>query len=289
MKYGITLPPFGPFAEPVYLTARAREAEAAGWDGFFLWDHMIFDTAFHPLADPWVALAAIAMATERMRLGTMITPVARRRPWKLARETVTLDRLSNGRLILGVGLGAPPQWEFGYFGEEADARIRAQKLDEGLEILTGLWSGEQFGYQGSQYQMEPVVFQPRPVQQPHIPIWVGGGWPNRAPFRRAARYDGVFPLKAGGQLMPEEWRNVKAYVDQQRTAATPFDYVAAGQTPAGDAARGAEIVAPYAEVGATWWLETVDPWSEANDWTLPLDDAAVAKMNERIRSGPPRA
>jgi len=291
MHFGITLPPFGPFADPTYLIGLARDAENAGWDGFFLWDHVVFDDSFHPLADPWVALAAIATATERVRLGTMITPVARRRPWILARETVTLDRLSAGRLILGVGLGSPPQYEFGTFGEETDNASRAHKLDEGLEILTGLWSGDTFSHHGEQHQVEPVVFQPTPVQQPRIPIWVGGGWPTRAPFRRAARYDGVFPLKGGGKLTPQEFGDVKAFVDGERErygiAPRGFDYVASGITPANDPALAAELVERFAAVGATWWLETVDPWSQSLDWSLPLDDVAAEKMVERIHAGPP--
>jgi alkanesulfonate monooxygenase SsuD/methylene tetrahydromethanopterin reductase-like flavin-dependent oxidoreductase (luciferase family) len=269
----------------------AWDAENAGWDGFFLWDHVVFDTSFHPLADPWVALAAIATTTERMRIGTMITPVARRRPWNLARESVTLDRLCTGRLTLGVGLGSPSRVEFGFFGEETDDVTRARKLDEGLDILTGLWSGENFSYEGDHYHIEPVVFHPTPIQQPRIPIWVGGGWPTKAPFQRAARYDGVFPLKGGGKLTPQEISDVKSFVEAERErqgrAAGSFDYVASGITPSDSRSLAAAVVEPFAEAGATWWLETVDPWSEHRDWTLPLDDVAAAKMVERIHAGPP--
>ena len=164
MQYALTIPPFGDFADPHVLIYAARRAEAAGWDGFFIWDHVFFDPSFHPNLDPWVGLAAVANATTRMRIGTLITPVARRLPWKLARETVTLDRLSNGRLTLGVGLGDRVQWDFGFFHEETDAKVRAKRLDEGLDILNGLWSGVPFSYHGERYQIDRMTFQPTPIQ-----------------------------------------------------------------------------------------------------------------------------
>jgi alkanesulfonate monooxygenase SsuD/methylene tetrahydromethanopterin reductase-like flavin-dependent oxidoreductase (luciferase family) len=140
MHFGIRIPAFADCSDVRVLADLAHEAEAAGWDGFFIWDAMFFDPTFHPIADPWVSLAAVALSTERIRIGTMVTPIAGRRPWKLARETVSVDRLSDGRLILGVGLGDPAQWDFGFFDEETDPMIRAHRLDEGLDILTGLYS-----------------------------------------------------------------------------------------------------------------------------------------------------
>jgi alkanesulfonate monooxygenase SsuD/methylene tetrahydromethanopterin reductase-like flavin-dependent oxidoreductase (luciferase family) len=288
MKFGISLPPFGDFADPHYLANSAREAEEAGWDGFFIWDHIFFDPSFHPMADPWVGLAAIAMNTQRMRIGTVVTPLARRRPWKVARETVSVDRLSNGRLVLGVGLGDPVQWDYGFFGEEQDAKIRAKKLDEGLDIVTGLWSGERFSYSGEQYQLKEMVFLPRPIQSPRIPIWVGGGWDKHAPMRRAARWDGFFPLKFGDTLTPDEWREIMAYIQQHRTSTTPFDFLHAGGTPGDDPAKAAEQVKPYADVGVTWWLESVDPWRFGISWEVPWSAEGTRLMNERIRQGPPR-
>jgi alkanesulfonate monooxygenase SsuD/methylene tetrahydromethanopterin reductase-like flavin-dependent oxidoreductase (luciferase family) len=148
MRFGMNVPPFGDFADPKALAELAQQAEAAGWDGFFIWDHIMFDPTFHPITDPWIGLTAVALHTSRIRLGTMVTPLARRRPWKVARETVALDLVSKGRFILGVGLGDPVQWDYGFFGEQIDAKIRAKQLDESLEILTGLWSGEPFSYQG---------------------------------------------------------------------------------------------------------------------------------------------
>ena len=184
MKFGINLPPFADFASPLAIADLAAEAERAGWDGFFLWDHMIFSPAFFPIADPWVALAAAAMRTQQIRLGTMLTPLARRRPWKLARETVSLDQLSAGRFTLGVGLGDPAQWEYGFFKEETDARLRAEKLDEGLAVLTGLWSGEPFSFQGKHYQIRDACCEPKPDPLPVI--MVGAFKPKM--LRLTARY-----------------------------------------------------------------------------------------------------
>jgi alkanesulfonate monooxygenase SsuD/methylene tetrahydromethanopterin reductase-like flavin-dependent oxidoreductase (luciferase family) len=261
----------------------AHEAEEAGWDGFFLWDHLLFENKWRlPIADPWVALAAMAMRTSRIRLGPLVTPVPRRRPWKLARETVTLDHLSNGRLILGVGLGWPPVDDFARFGEESDDKVRAARLDEGLDILTGLWSGEPFSYQGQHYHIqEETVFLPRPVQAPRIPIWVAGFWPKKAPFRRAARWDGVFPLSLNvnwdQSIPPAEVQATLAYIQSQRASDTPFDVTVGGETPGDDPARAAAIVAPYGAVGVTWWIENVVPQRG------PLE-----AMRQRIRQGPPR-
>ena len=165
MRFCISIPNFGEYADVRRLAELAKEAEENGWDGCFLWDHINGWTQ-EPMVDPWVALAVMAAATSRIRLGTMVTPLARRRPWKLARETVTLDHLSGGRLILGVGLGFPPEEEFTRLGEDADDRARARKLDEGLAVLTGLWSGEPFSFQGDEFEIDEATFLPRPLQQP---------------------------------------------------------------------------------------------------------------------------
>lgn len=287
MFYGISIPPFGEYADPRTLAALARAAEQAGWDGFFLWDHMIFDPSGHPIADPWVALAAVALHTERMRLGTLITPVARRRPWKLARETVTLDRLSGGRLTLGVGLGDPAQWDFGFFDEDVDPHVRAARLDEGLDVLAGLWRGKPFSYQGAHYRLQEIRFAPRPLQEPRIPIWVGGVWPNRRPARRAARWDGFFPISFGDPITPATWRAILAYIARHRQGGAPFDAVQAGATDGADRARGTQTVAPYAEAGVTWWMEDISPYRFGRRWEDPwtADDARL--MAERVRQGPP--
>jgi alkanesulfonate monooxygenase SsuD/methylene tetrahydromethanopterin reductase-like flavin-dependent oxidoreductase (luciferase family) len=288
LQFGITLPAFADFSDPRVLAELAREAESVGWDGFFLWDAVFFDPTFHPIADPWVSLAAVAMNTERMRIGTMVTPLARRRPWKLARETVSVDRLSNGRLILGVGLGDPVQWDFGFFDEVTDPKTRARRLDEGLNVLTGLWSAQPFSYQGEQYNVKEVTFRPAPVQTPRIPIWVGGWWPNKPPLRRAARWDGVCPAKWGGTITPGEWRELLAYIQKHRTAATPFDAVHSGATPGDDLKQSAELVASYAEAGVTWWLEPIDPWRFGWSFEEPWNPKATDQIRERILQGPPR-
>jgi len=155
------------------------------------------------------------MATEKIRLGIMVTSLSRRRPWMVVRETVSLEHLSNGRLILGVGLGDPAQWEYGSFGEDVNPIARAKQLDESLEILVGLWSGEPFQFCGDHYQLDEMVFLPTPLQKPRIPIWVGGFWPNKPPLRRAARYEGTFPGSMQA-LSPEDWRIIKAYIGEHR-------------------------------------------------------------------------
>ena len=258
MRFAVSVHNFADFADVRRLVELAKEAEDNGWDGFFLWDHIHWNGP--PMLDPWVALAAIAVATSRIRIGTMVTPLARRRPWKLARETVTLDHLSGGRLILGVGLGAPPQEEFTRLGEDAGDRVRGQKLDEGLDVLTGLWSGEPFSYQGQHYQLDNVTFLPRPVQQPRIPIWVAGLWPNRRPFRRAARLDGAVPVKVGpsadmpGLLTPEELPEPLAYIREHRESDAPFDVNASAVIPT-DPAQARDVVDAFAAAGATWLQE----------------------------------
>ncbi|HZQ38969.1 MAG TPA: LLM class flavin-dependent oxidoreductase [Dehalococcoidia bacterium] len=294
MQFGLTLPNFGPYADARLLAHLAREAEAAGWEGFFLWDHVLFGD--QPVVDPWVALTAIALATERIRLGPMVTPLPRRRPVKLAREAVSLDRLSGGRLVLGLGSGLLP-WELEDLGEEPDLRIRAAMLDEGLEVLTGLWSGRPFSHRGTHYTVhallpgarEPAAFLPVPLQQPRIPIWLAASWPHRAPFRRAARWDGVAPIKAGLQLdeplRAGDLRSIVELIRRERGDLDGFDVVMSGATTGNDAAADAGIVTPYAEAGATWWLESIDPWRYGWAWQ---GGWPVEQMHDRIRRGPPR-
>jgi alkanesulfonate monooxygenase SsuD/methylene tetrahydromethanopterin reductase-like flavin-dependent oxidoreductase (luciferase family) len=283
MQFAINLPNFGEYGDPGLLAELARDAEDAGWDGFFIWDHVQYFAPGErvPMVDPWVALAAVATATSRIRLGPMVTPIPRRRPWKLARESVTLDHLSGGRLILGVGLGDPVATEFGTFGEETDARRRAGMLDDGLAVLTGLWRGEPFSFEGEHFRVRDALCWPPPAQSPRIPIWVAGMWPNRPPLRRAARWDGVFPVKLEpdgfGILTPDEVRDLIAYVRSHRESDGPFDVVICGDTPADDPAGAAAIVAPYADAGLTWWQESL------SDFRGPLE-----LTRARIRQGPPR-
>jgi alkanesulfonate monooxygenase SsuD/methylene tetrahydromethanopterin reductase-like flavin-dependent oxidoreductase (luciferase family) len=281
VKFGVYVPNFGPYGDARTLAALAREAEDAGWDGFFIWDHIAGEWWPERMVDAWVALAAIALNTERVRIGALVTPLPRRRPWKVARESVSIDQLSNGRLIFGAGTGdGRSEWED--LGEEADARTRGVMLDEGLEALTGLWRGEPFSYDGQYYHIRQAHFLPKPAQSPRIPIWVAGHWPHKAPFRRAARWDGVFP--GTWDLPPEKTRELIAYIKQHRQSDAPFDVAHGGMTW-GDPARDAAIVAPHAAAGVTWWLENVSPSAFDCSWKgeWPLD-----RMRARILAGPPR-
>ena len=281
MRYAVNVPNFEDYGDVRTVAALAADAEAAGWDGFFVWDHLAFVKAWKlRIADPWMLLTGVAMATERLRLGPMVTPLARRRPWKVARETVTLDRLSGGRLVLGVGLGEPPEDEYGTFSEPTDAVVRAAMLDEGLEVLTRLWSGETVSFHGRHYQVDQVAFQPTPVQQPRIPIWVAGAWPRPGPLRRAARFDGSFPLKVDRQgelvrLDADDLRELLAIVRAHREPTGPFDVMLGGTTPE-DPAAARDVIAPLAEAGMTWWSETIDPrQGDLETW------------RRRVRQGPP--
>jgi alkanesulfonate monooxygenase SsuD/methylene tetrahydromethanopterin reductase-like flavin-dependent oxidoreductase (luciferase family) len=280
---GLAVPCFA--EDPMELARLGIEAERAGFDGFFLWDHMVFSNTGEgpPIVDPWLVLAVVAASTSRIRLGTMITPVPRRRPWQLARETTTLDRLSNGRLILGVGIGSPAYGDFGIFHEPSGERVRAELLDEGLDVLAGLWSGEKFSYQGSHFTVDPVRFTPTPVQRPRIPVWVGGVLPAARPIARAARWDGMVPIRfADGSLVrpsAEDIAETAATIAAARgSAAAAGGSPAAGSAAAGQAAGPAadydmvvwaeiaaepaevpEIAVPYQASGATWWIETAKP------------------------------
>jgi alkanesulfonate monooxygenase SsuD/methylene tetrahydromethanopterin reductase-like flavin-dependent oxidoreductase (luciferase family) len=285
MKYAVNVPNYGPYGYAQNLAQLAHEAEQAGWDGFFIWDHIAWMTA---VVDPWVALAAIALSTKHIRIGAMVTPLPRRRPWKLARETTSIDHLAGGRLVVGVGIGLD-HWEWDDLGEETDLKTRGSMLDEGLDVLTGLWSGEPFSYDGRFYHLNEAAFLPRPVQQPRIPIWVAGNWPAKRPMRRGARWDGICPmaanLKFDEMMSPEQIGEAAAFARSHRpNPDTPFDVVHGGITPP-DRKRGAEIVAPYMEVGVTWWSETISPWVYGWNWE---GEWPVAAMRDRILAGPPK-
>ncbi|RMF77327.1 MAG: LLM class flavin-dependent oxidoreductase [Chloroflexi bacterium] len=277
MKFGMSLPNFGAFSDLDLLTTMAQEAEAAGWDGFFIWDH-INRRVVQDVIDPWIALTAITLRTTTIRLGAMVTPVARRRPWKLARETVTLDHLSNGRLIFGAGLGTTSPYEWGNFGEETDIKRRAQMFDEALAILDGLWSGERFNFDGAHYQVRDTIFRPTALQQPRIPIWIAGVWPNKAPFRRAARWDGVIPIVPNGYDPHEAMRDIIALIDAQRRNTAPYD-VAFMATP------GTGDVSIMDDIGVTWWVDQIEPPYFNAAWE---DEWPVDAMRAYIRRGTPR-
>jgi alkanesulfonate monooxygenase SsuD/methylene tetrahydromethanopterin reductase-like flavin-dependent oxidoreductase (luciferase family) len=275
MRYGFVIPG----GDVATILDLARVAEDAGWDGVFYWDG-IYVGPSTPVFDPWVVMAAIASRTSRVTIGAILTPPSRRRPWKLARETVTLDHLSGGRLVLPVGLGALDA--FGPFGEETDRAVRARLLDESLEIMTGLWSGEPFQYEGEHYRFDEVTFLPPPVQTPRIPIWVVGAWPRERSMQRALRYDGLLPNKLNadgshGEVTPADVRAMADYVRERRSEPGPFEIVVEGRTPGDDPAAAATVVRPFAEAGATWWIEAM--------WTAPNEPADI---RARVTQGPPR-
>lgn len=279
MKFGLSLPNRDPYGDLHVHIELAKLAEEAGWDGYFIWDHYASGVSSH--VDPWITMAAVACNTERMILGIHVTPISRRRPWKVAREIVSLDHLSNGRMILGVGLGDFRYKEFEAFGEIDDRRTRGEMVDEGLEIIDGLQSGEGFRHSGEHYQVNHTVFRPTPIQRPRVPIWVAGQWPNKLPFRRAARWDGVIPIARGRSkekfLTPNEVRQMVDYILSFRKAKSPFDICLCGVTEGKNITKDKGIVEPYIEVGVTWWIEFI------------YNGRGSLKVNkERIRSGPPR-
>jgi alkanesulfonate monooxygenase SsuD/methylene tetrahydromethanopterin reductase-like flavin-dependent oxidoreductase (luciferase family) len=278
MRFGVYLPNFGAFGDAQRVADLAREAEEAGWDGFFLWDHVARSGPL-PVVDPWIALAAVAMTTRRIRLGTTVTPLPRRRPWKLARETVSLDRLSGGRLILGVGLGSGHPLEWDALGEETRLPSRGAMLDEGLRVLTGLWSSEPFAFEGDHYRIGQSRFLPPPLQSPRIPIWVAALWPHRAPLRRAARWDGVFPLFFDEPGEPvEQLAEAVRYVREQRAGDAPFDVVYVSQSASEDLER-------IERAGATWWLLPLVPEAFGGD---RQGEWPFEAMRASVRAGPPR-
>ena len=280
VKRGIAAPCFAD--DPMALVDIAVEAEQAGFDGFFLWDHMTWsDDGLGPsIVDPWAVLSVIAAGTERIIVGPMITPVSRRRPWVLARQTVTLDRLAGGRTVFGAGLGSPARGDFAIFGEEADDRVRAAMLDEGLDLLARLWSGEVVEFRGEHFRVDPVRFTPTPVNGNRIPVWVGGILPSTAGMRRAARWDGAVPIRydAGGLARPSA-RDIALVRDltiARRGNVDGFDLVVWAEVAQDRAAVAAELPA-YEAAGTTWWIETARPGR---------DDTWLAGLRGRISEGP---
>ena len=267
MKHGVLTTNFGPCGDPKVLIELAQIAESSGWDGFFVWDHLQWP-GMEPAADPWVALGAIAAMTNKVHVGPLVTPLPRRDIVKLAREAITLDHLTDGRLILGVGLGWQAAPEFTGFGHESDLRVRGEMLDEGLEVLSRLISGEAVNHAGRHYQ----IVTEQPFAKPRrIPIWVAGQWPAKKPFRRAAHWDGVVPMSKaafeGGSVSPDDVRELRKLMAEECEQRTPFDIVTMG--------RG--NIQAFADAGVTWRVDSIVPFTQS------LDEMRIA-----IRAGPER-
>jgi alkanesulfonate monooxygenase SsuD/methylene tetrahydromethanopterin reductase-like flavin-dependent oxidoreductase (luciferase family) len=277
VQYGLSLPTGGECGDPRFLLDLAERAERAGWDGLFLEDYVCYsgDRAT-ATCNVWTVLAAGAVRTPRMRLGTEVTPLPRRRPWNVAREAAAVDQLSGGRMILGVGVGDTGEAintdaSFASFGEERVPRRRGEMLDEGLEIIAGLWSREPFSHHGTYYEVDSITFEPQPVQQPRIPIWIGGGYPNPRPTRRALRWDGCCLYKEthGGpweDMSPDDVRSL-------REAAGDRPYtIAVGGTGRRDNWQAArDHIEAVGEAGADWWIE----------WVRPGERSVMVKAVER--------
>jgi alkanesulfonate monooxygenase SsuD/methylene tetrahydromethanopterin reductase-like flavin-dependent oxidoreductase (luciferase family) len=261
VKFGLHIPNFGALSDPAAVAGLAATAEDAGWDGFFLWDHVARPEGVFPMLEPWIGLAAVAARTQRVRIGPLVTPLARRRPWNVARQVASLDHLSGGRVTLGVGLGVSRGPEFRDFGEEADPRVRGDMLDEGLAIIRAAGTGQPVTHHGEHYRLDGVALEPAPVQAP-VPIWGATERTSGRPVRRAAALDGVFPVGLGPAQLPDLLANVSALLPGGLDG---YDVVAAGT----DDWRA------WRDAGATWWLRVL-AWSRP----LPESEAIAA-------AGPP--
>jgi hypothetical protein len=278
MNFGLMLPNKGHlYGDANLLIELAGMAEESGWEGFFLWDH-IGGGGDAPTMDPWLCLGAIAAQTKTMRLGTMITPLARRRSQKVAREIVTLDHISHGRAVLGVGLGDMVNKDFKAFGDETGPRTRAEMLDESLEIIAGLQSGKPFQYTGKHYQISDALFKPTPIQKPRVPVWVSAHWPFKRPLNRAARWDGVLPRQWGeGPITPDVIRKIATIIFEQRKSNAPFDIIKYGVTDGKRLAKERAMIKEYEAAGVTWWIEEIFSTR-----------GTLKQLQARIAAGPPR-
>jgi hypothetical protein len=279
-KYGIALIQFNEFSDPNLVVDFAMEAEKAGWDGIFLCDHLYYSREeLNSISETWVQLSAIAAKTQKIKIGTYVSPLPRYLPWQLAKMTATLDILSKGRLILGVGLGGPAV-EYEAFGGEYDTRILAEKMEESLVIIQGLWLGEPFSYSGKHYKIDNVCLLPKPLQTPRIPIIIGGEWPNKKPFIRAAKYDGAAPIhqKFPQELSVDDFKEIKSFIEQNRTSDEPFEILKTGTGYFAPDQR-IKMINSYLDAGITWWLEHVNT----------LMQPSVEEMRKIVQQGPPKA
>jgi probable F420-dependent oxidoreductase len=270
MRYGLSVCTLGEYADPRLVVELAVAAEAAGWESLFVWDHLGFAWGV-PSGDPWITLAAVAQATSRLRIGTGITPLARRRPQVVANTVACLDLLSGGRVVLGAGLGGVPV-EFTKFGEPDDSRVRAERLDEALQILAALWSGQRVEHRGRHYTIDGVTLAPLPVQRPRVPVWIGG---DSAPAkRRAARWDGWIiagDSEEGKMIISPD--QLAAAIEGLERSSGSFDVALSGVSSSEDR----DLVQRYADEGVTWWLESIHGRRGSRD-----------EMLDRVEAGPPK-
>jgi alkanesulfonate monooxygenase SsuD/methylene tetrahydromethanopterin reductase-like flavin-dependent oxidoreductase (luciferase family) len=263
MKHGVYVPNFGPFGDAAVMADLARRAEAAGWDGVFVWDHVIRHEGDFDLVDPWVALTAMAVATERVTIGPLITPLPRRRPWNVAKSAVNVDRLSGGRLVLGVGIGSDRGREFSGFGEVADPKTRGDMLDEAIALIHQIWTGEPIHHEGRHYPVDDGIRFLPAAPGGRIPIWVASEGVAPRPVRRAAGLEGVFPIG----ITPDDLTALLALIDAEGPRPDRYDIVVTGEDDSAD----------WDDTAVTWWLRRV-PWDEPLDATVAIVDA-----------GPPRS
>jgi alkanesulfonate monooxygenase SsuD/methylene tetrahydromethanopterin reductase-like flavin-dependent oxidoreductase (luciferase family) len=256
VRYGVALPTGGECGDPTFLVELSESAEQTGWDGVFLEDYICYqgDPA-KPTCDTWTALAAVAMRTTTITLGIEVVALTRRRPWKVAREAATIDRLSGGRLVVGFGIGDEGDAGFTHFGEEIDTRRRAQLLDEGLEIVAGLWRGEPFSFHGRHFRVDEVTFLPTPLQRPRIPIWIGGGYPNPRAIERALRWDGsCMYRRSGGPLRGDDVRELR-----RRAGNRQWTQAVGGWERRDDLDEELQHRSEVEAAGADWWVEWIAP------------------------------
>jgi alkanesulfonate monooxygenase SsuD/methylene tetrahydromethanopterin reductase-like flavin-dependent oxidoreductase (luciferase family) len=277
VRYAVGLPNVGEFGDPRVLVELGVAAEEHGWDGVYVWDHLLFHEPDWPVANPTVVMGGLAARTSRVRLGVLMAALPRRRVQTVARETASLDVLSGGRLVFGAGLGSI-DGEYAAFGEDPDLRVRAARLDESLDTLTALWTGEPVSRRGAHVIAEGVRMLPAPAQTPRIPIWCAGKWPTRAGFRRAARWDGAMPIFTYPKTLAvpvEDFAEVVEFLRSERGSLDGFDIALEGTTTATDAVK---VIEPYATAGLTWWVEAFGWWR-----------GGVADARARIAAGPPPA
>jgi alkanesulfonate monooxygenase SsuD/methylene tetrahydromethanopterin reductase-like flavin-dependent oxidoreductase (luciferase family) len=267
MRHGLFLPPFDALANPDLLVELATDAERSGWDGFFLWDHLKYRAPVCDILDPYICLSAIAAATSTMELGVMVTPLVRRRPGVLARQAVTLDHLSHGRLVLGFGIGDDFAGELSSFGDQVDAKVRGRMLSEGLDVLSDLLSGDAVEHDGEFYRASDVRYLPVAARAGGIPIWLAARWPNPAPLRRAAKYQGVFVIGLSG---PSDIAELRRRLDDAGADLENFDVVVLGAV--GDNAGA------WDNAGVTWRLAPIGPFN-----------IELSAVREAVLAGPPRA